>query len=190
MRGVWVFVMGAVLVAGPTSAQSLGEIAKKEKKRREQITSAASSVITEETLSEDPAAATSEPAEASDETDLGEGEGPPRRPSIPDDYLSSTGKLESSEPADEWAEIFAEYQQAYKEAKLYVQFAETTEKHCEDGTPPPPMPPIEGGGLWMIDCGSFEDAGKKARQAVKDIENACMNHARRLRVLPGRARLR
>ena len=85
---------------------------------------------------------------------------------------------------------FANYQQAYRQAKRYLQLTEGFEKHCKDGTPPSPMPRASGGSYWMVDCDSFEGAGKEARRLVREIENDCMAHAKRLRIPPGRARLR
>lgn len=197
MRGVSMLerVMGiylALLIATAVGAQSLGDIAKKEKKRRANITkSEPTPVITESDLGDDRVDEAFD-ASASNEQPNRRPGGRPVIPATvlptPDSESESVSRA-NTPPTDTWDDTFAEYQRAYDEGKTFLRFVQSFERHCQDGTPPPPLPPIAGG-YWIVNCDSFPDQIAQTQSRMKQIQHECANHARRLGVLPGRARLR
>lgn len=193
MRHKAFWTAAVLLLAASVSAQSLGEVAKKEKERRKKLQeSGASKVITETDLS----GSSSAPAGSTAEPETGEGDrdtdsaATGRRPAIPDqiDPVPKDPSVESGE-SDPWPAIFAEYQKDYRDAKAWLDFLVAFDRHCKQGTPPPPLPPVEGGGYWMVNCDSFGDDIARAQTLLKKIQDTCHEHARRMGVPPGRARL-
>jgi len=168
-----------LLCAGLASAQSLAELAKKEKERREKIAeSEAAKVITAEEL-------TKTQGEESKKTDSETTDEVPQ--------ASSRGVIaESPKPSvtfDSWDDTFAQYREAYQEAKAHLKFAQDFQRHCEEGTPPPPMPRVPGG-YWVVNCEGVPESIAEIRNLMTEIQEECLDQARRNGIPPGRARLR
>lgn len=166
-----------LLCAGIASAQSLGAIAKKEKERRGKLADNESSkVITEVDLGDGPS------------DDANEEVGAMNRPRPSNSSVSSRAAAETSK-SDRWDDIFENYRRAYRNAKTALEFGRAVQSHCEDGTDPPPMPAIPGG-VWMLDCTTTESRIERVEKSMKQIEQDCYNHARKLGIPASRARLR
>ena len=161
------------------SGQSLGDLAKKERERRKSAErNEPVRVITDEDLSTSTPESEGGPAEveASTPTETessGNASVPPSR-----DRMAG----------DPWNEIFAGFREAYFEAGQILEFARGFQSHCENGTEPPPLPPVEGGFL-MLNCEGIPADIERIRKEMNEIQEECFDQARRMGVPPGRARL-
>jgi hypothetical protein len=158
-------------------AQTLTELAKKEKDRRAKNDKGeATKVITEEDLEK-----VHRPPNA------GESSVAPKENSTSMNLASKLPKAGKS--VDAWPEIFRQYAEIYWELKQYLGIAIDFKSHCEKGTPPPALPPVPGG-YWILNCEEISESVKEIKMAMEMVEDECLDHARRLGVPYGRARLR
>ena len=167
-------------VVGLVGAQSLGEIAKKERERREAQNREPVRVITDQDVRTGP--------EESDDALPGE----TLTPSVEDssDASAEAPVMSSRErlAADPWNEVFVGFREAYNEARQRLEVARGFQRHCEDGTEPPPLPAVPGG-YWMMNCEGLSADIEQIQAEMNAIQEDCFDRARRMGVPPGRARL-
>ena len=183
MKRLGYAVICLVLSVGVTGAQSLGDVAKKEKERRKATEKDKPvRVITEQDLG------TGSPE--MDDTEDAEVEPSRAGPSTPapaEPASNSTGSRDRL-AEDPWNDVFAGFREAYFEARQHLDLARQFQSHCENRTKPPPLPPIPGG-FWLLNCEGLPDAIEQIRSEMNAIQNDCFDRARRMGVPPGRARL-
>lgn len=169
-------------------AQSLAEIAKKEKKRRDSNGKSVK-VITEEELNDDAedSADGDEPVERADESaadrkaaDTRSGASPKRHPEI-----------ESLQEA--WPSLFADYQRRFREKKAERAELLPIKKECESSVAPIApagyrLPPSWGVGKEV--CESLPGRFARIEADLKQIQAECFDEARKHYVSPSTAELR
>ncbi len=193
MRLIWTTTIGIFIFATTINAQTLGQVADKERDRRARL----GNEHTREVITEEQLGSGEKPDQQPGQQNDAVGQAVPLaddeaiandRPVIPDGPVLSYVSDADNATADPWPEIYDQYRTAYQEAKAMLNSAQAFESYCEDGTAPPEKPGFRGW-YWTVDCASMPGEVARAAQSIKDIENACHDHARRLRILPGRARL-
>jgi hypothetical protein len=174
------FASACLLVAASlTSGQSLADLAKKEKERRKNVEKDAPvRVITDEDLGTGTPESDGERAEVEAPT-------PTETESSVDASVPSSRDRMTADP---WNEIFAGFREAYFEARQALETARGFQSHCENGTEPPPLPPVEGG-FWMLNCDGIPADIERIMKEMNEIQEECFDQARRMGVPPGRARL-
>lgn len=179
MKKLFFVVICLFLAGGLVSAQSLGEIAKKEKERRKNTAKDKPvRVITDQDVR------TASDEESDESTEEETSPTPVTSSSTESPALSSREEM----AADPWNEVFSGFREAYFEAREALEFLRGFRNHCENGTEPPPLPPILGG-YWMLNCEGIPDDIERVENEMKEIQEAAFDRARRMGVPPGRARL-
>jgi hypothetical protein len=183
-RATWVVV--SLLVAAIASAQSLAEIAEKEKKRREQTRAegtkvkeftgggGAPEVVNDESeLSSESASEVDEPAEtgvAEEKREVGS----------------------PTEVSEEWMTAYAEYKRRYRELESEMSDIESRER--EWCSPPPQGTPrsqwTSQAAKYKQKCRDARDDATRLRGEIRRLESDCIVEAKRYGVQPGDARLR
>ncbi len=182
-RYISTITMGLFFCAVMVNAQTLGQVAEKERDRRASLgIKHAGELITEVQLR----SGREDEVDADPETIVPKDEFPAREASI---LSLALGDAAESVDADPWTELYEGYQTAYRDAKAALSDAEAFKGYCDEGSAPPETPGIVGW-YWTVDCASMPKEVAQAEQSVQDIQMACHDHARRLRIPPGRARLR
>lgn len=202
-------LVGFVLFIANVYAQSLGEIAAKEKERRKK--NAEQGVkVKELKVNGEPTPASAEPA-----GDNGQATDPSAADSDSKTVSPSSGAgteqaaKKSSKSSqvlrtdeDKWATTFSEYQKQYDqtrksyEKKLAEMRHMLTFCHNRMGGPQQgiPVATVLGQDVPVGDCTTLPDDIKRTEKAMDEelrgIEDRCMEEARRKGILPGRARLR
>ena len=182
-RYIWMITIGLFFCAVVVNAQTRGQVAEKERDRRASLgIEHAGELVTEVQLR----SGREDEVDADLDTIVPEGEFPAREASV---LSLALGDAAESVDADPWAEFYEGYQTAYRDAKAVLSDAEAFKGYCDEGSAPPEKPGIVGW-YWTVDCASMPKEVAQAQQSVQDIQTACHDHARRLRIPPGRARLR
>ncbi|TDI40474.1 MAG: hypothetical protein E2P02_16865 [Acidobacteria bacterium] len=178
-RRIYIIILGLFFYAFTANTQTLGQVAEKERDRRAGLGKKdASETITEAQLGSGQVTVVPESLVSEDEI-----------PATGASDLSwALGDAAESAEADPWPELYDHYQTAYRDAKSALGQAEAFKNYCDEGTAPPERPGFVGW-YWTVDCASMPDQVAQAQRSVTDIQTACHDHARRLRVPPGRARL-
>lgn len=161
------------LIAFPASAQSLGELAKKEKERRQKLPP--SKVITEEDLKK----------VGGDTFSVSGVEAAPSTRQESETGSSANSSSSPSQKDREIAELHARYQQRYDSQKASIARAQEHLADCQAAR-----------GIYILnraskrDCRSAEQSVREAEDALRRIEDELMNEARKAGIPPGRVRLR
>ena len=182
LRRIYIIILVLFFYALTANAQTLGQVAEKERDRRAGLGKKhASEPITEAQLD----------SGREGEVDV-VAESPASEDEIPADNASDLSwaldDAAESVDADPWPELYDHYQMAFQDAKSALGEAEAFNNYCDEGTEPPERPGFVGW-YWTVDCASMPEQVAQAQRSVTDIQTACHDHARRLRVAPGRARL-
>ena len=182
LRRIYIIILCLFSCALTANAQTLGQVAEKERDRRAGLGKKhASEPITEAQLGSD----REDEVNVVPESLASEDEIPATHAS---DLSWALGDAVESVDADPWPELYDQYQTAYRDAKAAWGQAEAFKNYCDEGSAPPERPGIVGW-YWTVDCASMPEQVAQAQRSLRDVQAACHDHARRLRVPPGRARL-
>ncbi len=131
MRHICTITIGLFFCAFSANGQTLGQVAEKEIVRRANLGKKhPSKVITEAQLG----SGRGDEIDAADEPSVSEDAF-----SVPEASVVSFAldNLAESVDADPWAELYEDYQTAYRDAKEMLSDAEAFKSYCDDGTAPP-----------------------------------------------------
>ena len=184
-RLFWVAVAVHSCLISPASGQSLAELAKKERERRKKI-EGKSTVVTEENLREAAGSTLSTMGEASNTTSSGTGES-----SLPTETKKDQpeGEEASATARDRLSRLKQSFADRLSQAMSRVRKARNDVATCADRDKRYVVDSM-GNVLDMSRerCAAAQKTLSESQDVLKQIQNECLNEARKMNIIPGDAR--
>ncbi len=172
-----------LLLVSFAHSQSLSEVAKKEKERRKKV-GEKTEVITEKELSR---------AEGENVSSMGEAAGSSepegaweKKETSAYEEMKERDALRDRETFDKWTVERQKFAQGLSMARSHVAASEQAfERECTGKKRKDPN--LTSAGLWG-QCNRYKEQIKEAKKELRRIQSDCMDAARKLGMLPSRAR--